>query len=86
MPLAAPYAASKGGMEMLTKTMALEVADKGIRINGIAPGAISTMMNIDILEDANKKKEEENKIPMYRIGEPSEIAQVALFLASEVAS
>jgi glucose 1-dehydrogenase len=86
MPLAAPYAASKGGMEMLTKTMALEVADKGIRINGIAPGAISTMMNIDILEDANKKKEEENKIPMYRIGEPSEIAKVALFLASEVAS
>jgi glucose 1-dehydrogenase len=86
MPLAAPYAASKGGMEMLTKTMALEVADKGIRINGIAPGAISTMMNIDILEDANKKKQEENKIPMYRIGEPSEIAKVALFLASEVAS
>lgn len=71
---------------MLTKTMALEVADKGIRINGIAPGAISTMMNIDILEDANKKKEEENKIPMYRIGEPSEIAKVTLFLASEVAS
>jgi glucose 1-dehydrogenase len=86
MPLAAPYAASKGGMEMLTKTMALEVADKGIRINGIAPGAIATMMNIDILEDANKKKEEENKIPMHRIGEPSEIAKVALFLASEAAS
>lgn len=71
---------------MLTKTMALEVADKGIRINGIAPGAIATMMNIDILEDANKKKEEENKIPMHRIGEPSEIAKVALFLASEAAS
>lgn len=49
MPVAAPYAASKGGMEMLTKTMALEVADKGIRINGVAPGAIGTMMNIDIL-------------------------------------
>jgi glucose 1-dehydrogenase len=43
-------------------------------------------MNIDILEDANKKKEEENKIPMHRIGEPSEIAKVALFLASEAAS
>jgi glucose 1-dehydrogenase len=55
---------------MLTKTMALEVADKGIRINGIAPGAIATMMNIDILEDANKKKAEENKIPMHRIEEP----------------
>ena len=86
MPLAVPYAASKGGMEMLTKTMALEVADKGIRINAIAPGAIATMMNIDILQDEAKKKEEENKIPMHRIGEPSEIAQVAVFLASAAAS
>ena len=86
MPLAVPYAASKGGMEMLTKTMALEVADKGIRVNAIAPGAIATMMNIDILNDENKIKEEENKIPMHRIGEPSEIARVAVFLASPAAS
>ncbi|HEX9319165.1 MAG TPA: glucose 1-dehydrogenase [Nitrososphaeraceae archaeon] len=86
MPLAAPYSASKGGMEMLTKTMALEVADKGIRINAIAPGAIATMMNIDILEDEKKMKEEEKKIPMHRIGEPSEIAKVTVFLASSSAS
>jgi glucose 1-dehydrogenase len=86
MPLAVPYAASKGGMEMLTKTMALEVADKGIRINAIAPGAIATMMNIDILVDENKIKQEESKIPMHRIGEPSEIAKVAVFLASPSAS
>jgi glucose 1-dehydrogenase len=86
MPLAVPYAASKGGMEMLTKTMALDVADKGIRINAIAPGAIATMMNIDILQDEKKKKDEENKIPMHRIGEPSEIAKVAVFLASTDAS
>ena len=86
MPLAAPYAASKGGMEMLTKTLALEVADKGIRINSIAPGAIATMMNVDILEDEKKRKAEENKIPMHRIGEPNEIPKVALFLASDGAS
>ena len=86
MPLAAPYAASKGGMEMLTKTLALEVADKGIRINSIAPGAIATMMNLDILEDEEKRKAEENKIPMHRIGEPNEIGKVALFLASDAAS
>ena len=43
----APYSASKGGMEMLTKTVALEVAGKGIRVNGIAPGAIATDMNRD---------------------------------------
>ena len=86
MPLAVPYAASKGGMEMLTKTMALEVADKGIRINAIAPGAIATMMNIDVLQDENKTRQEENKIPMHRTGQPSEIAKVAVFLASPAAS
>ena len=66
-------------MEMLTKTMALEVADKGIRINSIAPGAIATMMNVDILEDEQKRKAEENKIPMHRIGESNEIAKTAVF-------
>ena len=50
-PQSAPYSASKGGMETLTKTVALEVADKRIRVNGIAPGAIATDMNREILED-----------------------------------
>ena len=86
MPYSAPYSASKGGMEMLTKNIALEVAEKGIRINGIAPGAINTPMNKDIMEDPQKKKQEEEKIPMRRIGEPEEIAKVALFLASTNAS
>jgi glucose 1-dehydrogenase len=85
-PQSTPYSASKGGMEMLTKTVALEVADKGIRVNGIAPGAIATDMNRDILEDEQKKKDEEMRIPMHRIGGPEEIAKVALFLASEDAS
>src|SRR5919112_1416887 len=85
-PQSAHYAASKGGMEMLTKTVAVELADKGIRVNGIAPGAIATDMNKDILEDEQKKKEEEMRIPMHRIGEPEEIAKVAVFLASDVAS
>jgi glucose 1-dehydrogenase len=82
----APYSASKGGMEMLTKTVALEVADKGIRVNGIAPRAIATDMNKEILEDEQKRKEEEMRIPMHRIGRPEEIAGVALFLASNDAS
>lgn len=84
-PQSAPYSASKGGMEMLTKTVALEVANKGIRVNGIAPGAIATDMNKEIL-DEQKKKEEEMRIPMHRIGQPEEIANVALFLASDDAS
>jgi len=86
IPYSAPYSASKGGMEMLTKNIALEVAEKGIRINGIAPGSINTPMNKDIMEDPQKKKQEEEKIPMRRIGEPEEIAKVAFFLASTDAS
>ena len=85
-PESAPYAASKGAMEMLTKTVALEVADRGIRVNGIAPGAIATDMNKDILQDEQKKRAEEEKIPLHRIGQPVEIAKVALFLASQDAS
>jgi glucose 1-dehydrogenase len=85
-PDAAPYAASKGGMEMLTKNTAMEVADKGIRVNGIAPGAIATDMNKDLLEDEQKKKQKEQTIPLKRIGQPEEIAKVALFLASSDAS
>lgn len=85
-PDAAPYAVSKGGMQMLTKNTAMEVADKGIRVNGIAPGAIATEMNKDLLEDDQKKKEKEQRIPLKRIGQPEEIAKVALFLASDNAS
>src|SRR5919106_742700 len=85
-PQSAPYSASKGGMEMLTKTVALEVAGRGVRVNGIAPGAIATDMNKDILEDEQKKRDEEMRIPMHRIGDPEEIAKVALFLASDDAS
>lgn len=85
-PESAPYAASKGGMQMLTKTIALELAEKGIRINGIAPGAIATDMNKELLENQKEKERKEQEIPVHRIGQPEEIAKVALFLASDDAS
>jgi glucose 1-dehydrogenase len=85
-PESVPYAASKGGMEMLTKTVALELANKGIRVNGIAPGAIATDMNKDILENQEEKEKKEQQIPVHRLGRPEEIAKVALFLASRDAS
>jgi glucose 1-dehydrogenase len=85
-PESAPYAASKGGMEMLTKTVALELADTRIRVNGIAPGAIATDMNKEIIENQQKKEKKEQRIPVHRIGQPEEIAKVVLFLASEDAS
>jgi glucose 1-dehydrogenase len=61
-PDSAHYAASKGGMEMLTKNIAIEVAGKGIHVNGIAPGAIATDMNKELLEDKQKKKDKEQTI------------------------
>jgi glucose 1-dehydrogenase len=85
-PESAPYAASKGGMMMFTKNVALEVAEKGIRVNGIAPGVIATDMNKDKLENPKKKQQEEAKIPMHRIANPEEIAKVAFFLALSHAS
>jgi len=85
-PESAPYAASKGGMQMLTKTIALELAEKGIRVNGIAPGAIATDMNKELLENQKEKEKKEQEIPLHRIGQPEEIAKVALFLASKDAS
>lgn len=71
---------------MLTKNTAMEVAEKGIRVNGIAPGAIATDMNRDLLEDEQRRKEKEQTIPLRRIRQPEEIANVALFLASSDAS
>ncbi|HEX6378387.1 MAG TPA: glucose 1-dehydrogenase [Nitrososphaeraceae archaeon] len=85
-PQSAQYAASKGGMEMLTKTAALELADKRIRVNGIAPGAIATDMNRELLENQQEREKKEQQIPIHRIGNPEEIAKVALFLASDDAS
>ncbi len=85
-PASVPYAASKGGMQMFTRTVALDVAESGIRVNGIAPGTIDTDVNKDVLDDENKKKQEEQNIPLHRIGKPDEVAKVALFLASSDAS
>jgi glucose 1-dehydrogenase len=85
-PESVPYAASKGGMQMFTKTVALDVAESGIRVNGIAPGTIDTDVNKEVLDDEHKKKQEEQNIPLQRIGKPDEVAKVALFLASSDAS
>ena len=60
-PQSAQYAASKGGMEMLTKTAALELAHKRIRVNGIAPGAIATDMNKELLENQQEREKRNNK-------------------------
>ncbi len=79
----AHYAASKGGIKMLTKVMALELAAYNITVNAIAPGAIETPMNERVLSNPESKQKVENTIPLNRFGEPEEVARVAVFLASE---
>jgi glucose 1-dehydrogenase len=81
-----PYATSKAGIEMMTKTMALELARHNIRANLVAPGAIETDMNKELEEDAQELKRTLEKIPLQRMGSAEEVANVVEFLASEKAS
>jgi glucose 1-dehydrogenase len=81
------FISSRAGVKSLTKTIALQLAEKGIRVNAIAPGLIATdTINKELLGKEEKRKEKEKEIPFHRIGEPEEIAKIALFLASDDAS
>jgi glucose 1-dehydrogenase len=85
-PLYVSYSISKGGMENMTKTLALEYADRGIRVNAIGPGAIVTPINMAWINDPKAKGEVESHIPMGRAGTSEEIAGVFAFMASDDAS
>ncbi len=82
----AAYDAAKGGLRMIARTLGLELAPKGVRINNIAPGMIATPMTTERLHDPEQSEQSLQRIPMGRAGEPQEIADVALFLASDDAS
>ncbi len=82
----APYCAAKGGMRMLMRDAAVELAPFGIRVNDIAPGAIATPINQKTMTDPEKMAALKQLIPLGRMGTPDEVAQVALFLASDRAS
>ena len=85
-PRFAHYAASKGGVKLLTQTIAMEYAEKGIRINSIAPGAIDTPINADKFADPEQRDSVEGLIPMGYIGSAHEVANIAAWLASSEAS
>jgi glucose 1-dehydrogenase len=80
-----PYATSKAGIEMMTKTMALELAKSSIRANLVAPGAVETDMNRELRDDKDKL-EIVRRIPLGRVGRPEEVAHVVEFLESPKAS
>ena len=86
IPNHAPYCASKGGVDQLTKAMALALAPYGIRVNAIGPGSIMTDILKAVATDEAAKQRVLSRTPAGRIGEPDEIAAVAVFLASAEAS
>jgi NAD(P)-dependent dehydrogenase (short-subunit alcohol dehydrogenase family) len=81
-----PYCVSKGGIDQLTKVMALALAPYGIRVNAIGPGSIMTEMLRGVAADREAKRRVLARTPLGRIGDPDEIASIAVFLASQDAS
>ena len=81
----ADYCAAKGGLSNLVETLAIEEAPRGIRVNAIEPGMILTPMNARAESDDAYRRTLEQNIPLGRAGQPSEVADLAVFLASDQA-
>ncbi len=86
IPIIAPYTMSKGGVKQLTAVSALALAEHGIRVNAIGPGSIMTDMLKGVATDKMAMNRILSRTPMGRVGQPSEIASIAAFLASDDAS
>ncbi len=80
------YTASKAGLSMMTQTLAQEAAPFGVRVLALGPGAIKTPINQSVWSDPASLKDLLKKIPLNRVGEPEEIARIAVVLVSETAS
>jgi glucose 1-dehydrogenase len=86
MPTNAPYCATKGGLRMLMRTIAVELAPHQITVNNIGPGAIYTPIDKDVETDAKLNDQILAEIPLGRWGKPEEVAQLAVYLASDDAA
>ena len=87
IPSIASYNVSKGGINQLTRVMALSLADKGVRVNAVAPGTIATELAAKaVLTSEEAKARIMSRTPMKRLGEPSEVADAVAWLASDAAS
>ncbi len=79
------YAASKGALISYTKSLAVELGPRGVRVNCVAPGWVETAMTAPVLADPASRKEIERTIPLGRVGGPEDVAHTILFLVSELA-
>jgi len=86
LPGRSPYASSKGGLTLLTKTLALEWAKDGINVNALCPGPFATEINTPLLNDPAARAQMEANVPLGRWGDPIELGPAAVFLASEASS
>lgn len=82
-PHFAPYSASKGGLKMLTRNLATELAPYHIRVNNVAPGAIATDINQSMMQNPGQMKKLLKNIPQGRMGKPGDVAAIVAFLASD---
>jgi glucose 1-dehydrogenase len=86
MPGNTPYCLSKGGMRMLTRNAGVELAPYGITVVGVGPGAVATPINVETMQDPELMAELNAAIPLGRLAEPEEIADLVVWLASDQAS
>jgi NAD(P)-dependent dehydrogenase (short-subunit alcohol dehydrogenase family) len=86
MPGRSPYASSKGGVTLLTKTLALEWSKDGVNVNALCPGPFMTDINTPLLNDPEARAQMESNVPLGRWGDPNELGPAAVFLASEASS
>jgi 3-oxoacyl-[acyl-carrier protein] reductase len=81
-----PYVATKGGLDALVRSLALEWADRGVRVNAVAPGYVATDLTAGLSRNEGLYAEALAQVPLGRFGEPGEIGQLIAFLASDAAS